>query len=167
MKLSARNSCEQKAVGDVCKQDKCTCADEPRQGHGEMSGSLPLSKQMRHSRPSAAIGHFARGNLSLNAAVQANRAKKSTASPTLVHSPSGRRTLGMQSQQLLARSARQPCSALCVAKELSTRDRSDSNEECDKNPLLYQEYVVAFPCRCCCLSPRIVDPCSRARPWRS
>ena len=40
------------ATGDARKHEKCTLADEPRQGHGRMSGSSPRSQQMRHS-PSA------------------------------------------------------------------------------------------------------------------
>ena len=37
------------AVRDARKHEKCTLADEPRQGQGRMSASSPLSKQMRHS----------------------------------------------------------------------------------------------------------------------
>ena len=43
------------AIRDARKHEKCTLADEPRQGHGWMSGSSPRSQQMRHS-PSA-MGH--------------------------------------------------------------------------------------------------------------
>ena len=60
-----------RAPGDARKQEKCTNADEPRQGHGDMSGSSPLSKQMRQS-PSAAIGYFAVRSLSLGEARSCN-----------------------------------------------------------------------------------------------
>ena len=52
------------ATGDARKHEKCTLADEPRQGHGRMSGSSPRSKQMRHS--TSAMGHLAPRNFSLS-----------------------------------------------------------------------------------------------------